>query len=84
MLLLACAPVLIWLTQRMPECDMALVHDDSLAQIGDICTGNLVSTHFPSIQSFHLSLGTRIRRTTRYGDKFDPKLPTRSSSDSLR
>jgi len=40
-------PVLTCLTQRVPECDMVLVHDDSLAQIGEICTSNVVSTHFP-------------------------------------
>lgn len=27
---------------------MVLVHDDNLAQIGGMCTGNVVSMHFPS------------------------------------
>ena len=48
MLLLPQAPVLTRLTQRVPECDMVLVHDDSLVQIGEICTSTVVSTHLPS------------------------------------
>ena len=48
MLFLPQAPVLTRLTQRVPECDMVLVHDDSLAQIGEICTSTVVSTHLPS------------------------------------
>ena len=36
--------ILILPAQRMPECDMALVHDDDLLQIDEIC-GN-VSTYF--------------------------------------
>jgi len=59
MLLLPSAPVLTWLTQRVPECDMVLVHDDSLAQIGEMFTSNVVSTYLPFTYRLLACLQTR-------------------------
>lgn len=37
----SCAPVLTWLTQRVPESDMVLIHDDDLARIHELCNSNV-------------------------------------------
>ena len=43
--------VLTWAIQRVPDCDMVLVHDDDLARISEICNCN-VSRHFLSAVFF--------------------------------
>jgi hypothetical protein len=37
--------VVTWSSQRAPECDMILVHDDDLARISGICDGDLVGDY---------------------------------------
>lgn len=67
--------------QRMPECDMALVHDDDLAQINGIC--NNVSTHFhwlfphPSLVVGNPGPSIRCSDTPR-------EAPTKNTADSVR
>ena len=49
-----------WSSQRAPECDMILVHDDDLARISGICEGDLAGDY---LQRSNTEIHTDLIRT---------------------
>lgn len=47
--LISTAFFLIWTAQRVPDCDMVLVHDDDLARIHEVCDSNVSRRFIPSV-----------------------------------
>jgi hypothetical protein len=85
MLLLSYDSILTRLVQRVPDCDLVLVHDDDLARIGKNCDSD-VSTHLPvtyHIQTFSCLSAVTGNPSIRYGDTTLPKVPTRNTAGSV-
>jgi len=75
---------LIW-TQRSPDCDMVLVHDNDLARIGGVLDSH-VSIHIHLIFSFVASFLSAVTGVApiRWNNTSSPQVPAENTANDIR